>query len=100
MRNVRSVIVYSTITAMLSFQAVTGAGHHGHVTQVLAAAIEDSVPSAEPITAGVKDGLFAQASNVSATAGVAGVLPPTTTALLHNGSTILISVNSMKNLLE
>lgn len=32
--------------------------------------------------------------------GEAGVLPPTTTALLHNGSTILISVNSMKNLLE
>ena len=32
--------------------------------------------------------------------GVAGVLPPTTTALLHNGSTILIRVNSMKNLLE
>ena len=32
--------------------------------------------------------------------GVAGVLPPTTTALLHNGSTILISVNRMKNLLE
>lgn len=32
--------------------------------------------------------------------GVAGVLPPTTTALLHNESTILISVNSMKNLLE
>ena len=32
--------------------------------------------------------------------GVAGVLPPTTTALLHNGSTILISVNSMKNLLQ
>ena len=32
--------------------------------------------------------------------GVAGVLPPTTTALLHNGSTILISVNSMKNVLE
>ena len=32
--------------------------------------------------------------------GVAGVLPPTTTALLHNGSTILISVDSMKNLLE
>jgi heavy metal translocating P-type ATPase len=32
--------------------------------------------------------------------GGAGVLPPTTTALLHNGSTILISVNSMKNLLE
>ena len=32
--------------------------------------------------------------------GVAGVFPPTTTALLHNGSTILISVNSMKNLLE
>lgn len=32
--------------------------------------------------------------------GVAAVLPPTTTALLHNGSTILISVNSMKNLLE
>ena len=32
--------------------------------------------------------------------GVAGVLPPTTTALLHNGSTILISVNSMKKKLE
>ena len=32
--------------------------------------------------------------------GVAGVLPPTTTALLHNGATILISANSMKNLLE
>ena len=32
--------------------------------------------------------------------GVAGVLPPTTTALLHNGSTILISVNGMKKLLE
>ena len=32
--------------------------------------------------------------------GVAGVLPPTTTALLHNSSTILISLNSMKNLLE
>ena len=32
--------------------------------------------------------------------GVAGVVPPGTTALLHNGSTILISVNSMKNLLE
>ena len=32
--------------------------------------------------------------------GVAGVFPPTTTALLHNGSTILISVNSMKNLLQ
>ncbi len=32
--------------------------------------------------------------------GVAGVLPPTTTALLHNGSTILISANSMKILLE
>ena len=32
--------------------------------------------------------------------GVAGGLPPTTTALLHNGSAILISVNSMKNLLE
>ena len=32
--------------------------------------------------------------------GGAGVLPPTTTALLHNSSTILISLNSMKNLLE
>ena len=32
--------------------------------------------------------------------GVAGVLPPTTTALLHNGSTILISVNSMMKRLE
>lgn len=32
--------------------------------------------------------------------GVAGVLPPTTTALLHNSSKILISLNSMKNLLE
>ena len=32
--------------------------------------------------------------------GVAGVLPPTTTALLHNSSTILISLNSMKNLIE
>ena len=32
--------------------------------------------------------------------GVAGVLRPTTTALLHNSSTILISLNSMKNLLE
>ena len=41
---------------------------------------------------GVNSGLIAL--------GVAGVLPPTTTALLHNGSTILISVNSMKNLLE
>ena len=37
---------------------------------------------------------------ISNALGVAGVLPPTTTALLHNGSTILISVNSMKNLLE
>ena len=32
--------------------------------------------------------------------GVAGVLPPTTTALLHNGSTILISANSMRPLLK
>ena len=32
--------------------------------------------------------------------GVAGVLPPTTTALLHNGSTNHIRVNSTKNLLE
>ena len=41
---------------------------------------------------GVNSGLIAL--------GVAGVLPPTTTALLHNGSTILISVNSMKNLVD
>lgn len=31
--------------------------------------------------------------------GVAGVLPPTTTALLHNSSTIFISLRSMRNLL-
>ena len=32
--------------------------------------------------------------------GVAGILQPTTSALLHNTSTILISVKSMKNLLS
>ena len=32
--------------------------------------------------------------------GVAGVLPPTTTALLHNVSTLAISLRSMTNLLE
>ena len=32
--------------------------------------------------------------------GVAGVLPPTTTALLHNASTLAISLRSMTNLLE
>lgn len=32
--------------------------------------------------------------------GVAGVIPPTTSALLHNTSTIFISLQSMKNLLE
>ena len=31
--------------------------------------------------------------------GVAGVIPPTTSALCHNTSTLLIGVNSMKNLL-
>ena len=32
--------------------------------------------------------------------GVFGVLPPTVSALLHNTSTIAISLSSMKNLLE
>ena len=32
--------------------------------------------------------------------GVAGILQPTTTALLHNTSTIIISLKSMENLLE
>ena len=32
--------------------------------------------------------------------GVAGILPPATSALLHNGSTILIGLNSMTNLLK
>ena len=31
--------------------------------------------------------------------GVAGVLPPTTSALLHNTSTLAISMKSMTNLL-
>ena len=30
--------------------------------------------------------------------GVAGILQPTTSALLHNTSTLLIGMNSMKNL--
>ena len=30
--------------------------------------------------------------------GVAGVLPPTTSALLHNTSTLAIGLNSMKDL--
>ena len=30
--------------------------------------------------------------------GVAGILPPATTALLHNGSTIALSLHSMTNL--
>ncbi len=32
--------------------------------------------------------------------GALGVLPPTMTALLHNGSTILVSLRSMTGLLE
>ena len=32
--------------------------------------------------------------------GVAGILPPTTSALLHNTSTLVISLKSMQNLLE
>ena len=31
--------------------------------------------------------------------GVMGVIPPTTSALLHNSSTLYISLKSMKNLL-
>ena len=32
--------------------------------------------------------------------GVAGVLPPTTSALLHNGSTLGISLRNMTDLLK
>jgi len=32
--------------------------------------------------------------------GVAGVIPPTTSALLHNTSTLVISLKSMENLLS
>lgn len=32
--------------------------------------------------------------------GIAGVLPPTTSAMLHNTSTLLISLSSMNNLLS
>ena len=32
--------------------------------------------------------------------GVAGAFPPTTSALLHNTSTLLISLKSMNNLLD
>lgn len=32
--------------------------------------------------------------------GVAGVLPPTTSALLHNGSTLALTLKSMGDLLE
>jgi P-type E1-E2 ATPase len=32
--------------------------------------------------------------------GVAGIIPPTTSALLHNTSTLWISTKSMKNLLD
>ena len=32
--------------------------------------------------------------------GVAGVLPPTTSALLHNGSTLGISLRNMTDLLD
>ena len=32
--------------------------------------------------------------------GVAGVIPPTTSALLHNSSTLLIGLQSMGNLLD
>lgn len=32
--------------------------------------------------------------------GVMGILPPATTALLHNGSTIAISLHSMTDLME
>ena len=32
--------------------------------------------------------------------GVTGVLPPTTSALLHNTSTLVIGLQSMKNLLD
>ena len=32
--------------------------------------------------------------------GVAGILPPATSALLHNASTLMISLRSMTNLLE
>lgn len=32
--------------------------------------------------------------------GVMGIFPPTTSALLHNTSTLLISLQSMKDLLD
>ena len=32
--------------------------------------------------------------------GVAGILPPTTSALLHNGSTLGISLKNMTDLLD
>ena len=32
--------------------------------------------------------------------GVAGVLPPTTSALMHNGSTLCISLRNMTDLLD
>lgn len=32
--------------------------------------------------------------------GVAGVIQPTTSALLHNSSTLLIGLENMKNLLD
>jgi P-type E1-E2 ATPase len=32
--------------------------------------------------------------------GVAGIIQPTTSALLHNASTLIISLESMKNLIE
>ena len=32
--------------------------------------------------------------------GVTGLIQPTTSALLHNSSTLVISLESMKNLLE
>jgi cation transport ATPase len=32
--------------------------------------------------------------------GVAGILPPATSALLHNASTLVISLRSMENLID
>ena len=49
--------------------------------------------------------LFESAINLAASLllvqkfGVAGILPPTTSALLHNASTLAISLKSMTNLL-
>lgn len=40
------------------------------------------------------------AESVAAQVGVAGVLPPTTSALLHNGSTLGISLRNMTDLLD